>query len=405
MNDQPSNLLVDPANPTTAAAAATAYEVPFGVNEMLLSPRQWIAALAIVAIILIATPEVWTKIERFDAGPDYRIPYALSKDYWLYERRLDHRTDGSSIVVLGDSVIWGEYVAPDGTLPHFLSQETGQPGRFVNGGVNGLFPLAMEGLVEHYAHSLRNRKVIVHCNLLWMTSAKADLSINREEPFNHSRLVPQFHPRIPCYRADANERFSVLIEEHVPFSSWVGHLQNAYYDQRSIPMWTLEDDGNDPPNHPNAWRNPLGPITRVVPGEPKDDPQRGPASPRHVPWNSSSSGGGERVSFDWVSLDASLQWRAFQRVIRLLRARGNDVLVIVGPFNEHLIAREQLSQYAALRQGVESWLAQNGIAHLAPPLLPSELYADASHPLTLGYLELARKIAIDPAFRRWLLQP
>jgi hypothetical protein len=28
----------------------------------------------------------------------------------------------------------------------------------------------------------------------------------------------------------------------------------------------------------------------------------------------------------------SIQWQAFQRVIRLLRNRGNDVLVILGPF-------------------------------------------------------------------------
>jgi hypothetical protein len=250
----------------------------------------------------------------------------------------------------------------------------------------------MEGLIGHYAHALRNRKVIVHCNLLWMTSPKADLSINREEPFNHSRLVPQFRPRIPCYKADANERLSVLIEEHAPFSSWVGHLQNSYYDQRSIPMWTLEDDGNDPPSYPNAWRNPLGPVTLVVPGEPEHDPQRGPDSPRHVPWNSS---GGERASFDWVSLDASLQWHAFQRVIGLLRARGN----------EHMIAQEQVSQYVALRQGVGSWLAQNGVAHLVPQVLPRELYADASHPLTEGYLEFARHAVKDPVFLRWLTRP
>jgi len=72
--------------------------------------------------------------------------------------------------------------------------------------VNGLFPLAMEGLIEHYTGALGNRKIIVHCNLLWMTSPKADLSINREEPFNHSRLVaaiPPAHPVLPrrCQRA------------------------------------------------------------------------------------------------------------------------------------------------------------------------------------------------------------
>jgi hypothetical protein len=394
MSSDPTTLLIDPANP---AAAAPRYEVPFGVTEMRLTPRQWLAALAIVAIILIATPKLWKKAEHFDTSADYRIPYALSKDYWLYERRLDDRLDPSSIVLLGDSVIWGEYVAPDGTLSHFLNQESAQPARFINGGVNGLFPLAMEGLVEHYAHALHNRKVIVHCNVLWMTSPKADLSINREESFNHSRLVPQFRPRIPSYRADASERLSVAIEEHVPFSSWVGHLQNVYYDQRSIPLWTLEE--GDPPTYPNTWKSPLAPITLTLPGEPPNDPQRGPTSPRHVPW---TAAGGDRVSFDWVPLDSSLQWQAFQRVITLLRQRGNDVMVILGPFNEHMLAADQLPQYRALQQGIATWLDQNKIAHVIPQTLPSELYADDCHPLTQGYARLSEEIAAHESFRRWL---
>ncbi|MEO8347622.1 MAG: hypothetical protein ABI610_01825, partial [Acidobacteriota bacterium] len=39
-------------------------------------------------------------------------------------------------------------VRPDGTLPHFLNEQSGLPGKFVNAGVNGLFPLALEGLVR-----------------------------------------------------------------------------------------------------------------------------------------------------------------------------------------------------------------------------------------------------------------
>src|SRR5947209_1671428 len=84
-----------------------------------------------------------------------------------------------SIILLGDSVVWGEYVRPNGTLAHFLSQRSGRPGRFVNGGVNGLFPLALEGLVRHYGRALHDRKVIVHCNVLWMSSPKADLSTDK----------------------------------------------------------------------------------------------------------------------------------------------------------------------------------------------------------------------------------
>ena len=153
---------------------------------MRLSARQWLIVFAIVTLVLVVTPWIWKKVERFDTGPNYRIPYALSKDYWLYERRLD-RLAPTDIVMIGDSVIWGEYVRPDGALSHFLGEQSGQSGRFVNAGVNGLFPLAFEGLVGDYAAAIRNRKVIIHLNLLWMSSPKADLSTTKEERFKIGR--------------------------------------------------------------------------------------------------------------------------------------------------------------------------------------------------------------------------
>jgi hypothetical protein len=374
------------------------HEVPFGVNEMRLGPREWVITLAIVAVVLLATPRIWTKAEKFETGADYRIPYALSKDYWLYERRMRRVEDEKRAIVLGDSVVWGEYVRADGTLSHFLSTEVGKPGAFANGGVNGLFPLAMEGLVKHYANAIHDRKVILHCNVLWMTSPKVDLSTHKEEQFNHSRLVPQFDPWIPAYRADAAERLSVVVEEHVQFSSWVGHLQNCYYDHLSIPQWTLEDDGGAPPKYPNAWRNPLSPITMEVPGEPENDPERGPSSARHVSWVAS---GHSEVNFDWVPLEESLQWQAFRRVTELLRKRGNDVLVVVGPFNEYMVAKEQRPTFLAMRAGIVKWLGENGVPYVVPQTLPSELYADSSHPLTAGYKLLAKRIADDGAFKKW----
>ncbi len=381
------------------AATPVAAEPPFGMNEMRLTAGQWLITAGILVVCLLATPRLWKKVERFDTGADYRIPYALSKDYWLYQRRLEQISDRSQIVMLGDSVVWGEYVQPPGTLSHFLSREAGRSDGFVNCGVNGLFPLALEGLVENYGGALRNRKIILHCNVLWMSNPKADLHVEKEESFNHSRLVPQFSPRIPCYRADASERLSVIIERNVSFSSWVGHLQNTYYDQRSIPAWTLQDDGGSPPKRPNAWRNPLGQVTMVVPGEGADDPQRGPRSSRHKPWNKE---GAEPSRFDWVPLNDSLQWQAFQRVVGLLRSRSNDVLVVVGPFNEHMIAADQRPTYRAMRDGIAAWLTQSHVAYIVPDTLPSELYADASHPLTEGYALLAKHICGQEMFRKWL---
>ncbi len=384
-----------PSSKTPGGPAA----IPFGSNEVRLSARQWLIAGLILWAIAAMTPWLWKKVERFDIPPDYRLPYALSKDYWLYQRRLERITDPSAIVVLGDSVVWGEYVLPDGTLTHFLDKEAGQPGRFVNGGVNGLFPLALDGLVKYFGGPLHHRKIILQCNLLWLSSPKADLSTKKEEPFNHSVLVPQFFPTIPCYHAGANERLSAVVEREVPFLEWVNHLQCAYFNQHSILAWTLADDGGDPPQYPNCYRCPLAQITFRVPSAPAMDPLRGPQSPRHKPW---LADGTRPTDFDWVPLEASLQWQAFQRVVRRLRERDNDVLVVLGPFNEHIIAGDNLPAYRKIRDGVAAWLDQNHVAHVIPETLPSLLYADASHPLTAGYGLLAKRLYQTEQFREWL---
>ncbi len=385
------------------------------VNEVRLNLRQWLITLAVVVVVVVGTPVVWEHVEKFPTGPDYRIPYALSKDYWLYGRRMRQVKDPATIVVVGDSVVWGEYVLPDGTLSHFLSQDAERrseqdtpkgprkPARhFVNGGVNGLFPLALEGLIHYYGDDLENRKVLLHCNLLWMSSPKADLQVRKEEKFNHPRLVPQFHPWIPCYREDMNTRLGIEVERHVPFLAWVSHLQNAYFDQKNILEWTLADDGRDPPSYPNAFKNPLARIRLEVPGPPAHDPERGPDSPRHRPW---STGGIGATRFEWVDLDSSLQWAAFQRLTRLLEQRHNQVLVVIGPFNEHMMAPENLPAYRKLRGGVEEWFHSRGTPCLAPEPLPSDVYADASHPLTQGYELLAEELRHAPAFREWLAKP
>ena len=384
----------EPRNETAARGA-----VPFGVNEMRLGLRQWLAVAAIVAGCGLAVPRIWKHVERFQVAPAYRIPYALSNDYWLYQWRLERISDPASVPVLGDSVVWGEYVRPDGTLSQFLNREAGQPERFVNCGVNGLFPLAMEGLIDHYGQPLRNRKLILHCNVLWMSSPKSDLSTPKEEAFNHARLVPQFWPRIPCYRADAAERLSAVVDRSVDFFGWVGHLNNVYFDQRSIPAWALEEDGSDPPQYPHAWPNPRTRFTLRVPGDRPDDPERGPRSPRHKPW---TDGGGGTSQLDWVQLDRSLQWAAFQRVLAKLKQRGNDVLVILGPFNEHMLAEDSRPAFARIRDGISQWLDENHIPHVTPEPLPSAMYADASHPLTEGYALLAKRLYRSQPFREWL---
>ena len=371
-------------------------EIPF-VNEMRLNWRHWAITLAILATTIWATPRVWQRVEAFETGPDYRIPYALSKDYWLYERRLRQKIAPDDILLLGDSVVWGEYVLRDGTLSHFLNAHGKSGARFVNAGVNGLYPIAIEGLVQHYG-PFHGRKLILHCNLLWMSNPKADLQEKKAQQVNHARLLPQFS-QIPSYRADANERLSAFIEQRFPFFSWVTHLQIAYYNDKSIPAWTLSDDGGEPPKYPNAYRNPLRQINLTVPSAPENDPERGPASARHRSWTQT---GARPTQFEWVTLESSLQWAAFRRTLEDLRTSNNDVLVVIGPFNEHMIAPESKPGFLRLRDGIVSYLRQVNIPFVQPEVLPSDLYADGSHPLTRGYELLADHLQENQVFRDWL---
>jgi len=82
----------------------------------------------------------------------------------------------------------------------------------------------------------------------------------------------------------------------------------------------------------------------------------------------------------------------------LLRERGNQVFVVVGPFNEHMLTEAGQRGYARQKHQVAEWLAEEGVSHCVPPPLASELYADASHPTAAGYAQLARLLAEQPAF-------
>lgn len=365
-------------------------DIPF-VNEMRLNGRLWLTTIAALAAVVLLTPRIWKAVEKFEVARDYRMPYTLSKDYWLYQRRLQQTTKPSDILLIGDSVVWGEYVLPDGTLSHFLNEQT-KSDRFVNAGVNGLYPLAIEGLVNHYA-DLHDRKIILHCNVLWMSSPKADLQDPKPQQINHSRLLPQFR-KIPSYKADSNERLSVVVERNVQFMSWVTHLQSAYFNDKSIPAWTLQSDDND--RYPNSYKNPLREVSLRVPTAPAEDPQRGPDSPRHKAWTQS---GGSPTTFDWLSTTNSLQWQAFLRTHAKLRANHNQVIVVIGPFNEHIIADENKAAFRALRDGIIAQLESVGAVVITPEALPSELYADASHPLTKGYELLAQRLLENAAFQ------
>lgn len=362
---------------TVKAPASQPEGIAFS-NGIRLNGRQWLGLGLFAIALLIFAPMLGRHVEKFALEPDYRIPHDLSNDYWLYECFAGLAADHYDTVLIGDSVVWGEYVTRQQTLSHFLNEESGRE-RFANLGLDGAHPLALGGLVEFYAEQVSGKNVLLQCNPLWMSSRRADLQDEKANEFNHPRLVPQFAPSIPAYKSEISPRLGVLMERWLPLSGWTNHLQQAYYDRTDIPGWTLE--------HP--YDNPLKPITRGLP--PSDN------SLRHIPqpWYKS---GITKQDYPWVDLDASLQWHAFQQVIELLRQRGNRVFVLVGPFNEHLLSSDSRGRYQRVKVTIAAWLKEKQVPHAVPSPLPSEHYGDASHPLAEGYKRLAHQLMKEHFF-------
>ena len=342
-------------------------------NAIRLSGREWLIVAAFALALFVLTPVCWQRVERLEPQPDYRIPYDLSNDYWLFTRCADAAVAANDAVLIGDSVIWGQYVTREQTLSHYLNELAGRQ-RFANLGVDGAHPVALAGLLEHYAAGICGKDVVVHCNPLWMSSDKHDLRAKEEFRFNHPQLVPQFVPSIPCYKEEVSRRLGVVVSRNLPFNGWTSHLQLTYYDKMDIPSWTLE--------HP--YDTPLKPLTFQLP--PSDNKLRH----EPIPWSRRPDA--RPLDFPWVSTDSSLQWRSFQRTLEVLTQRGNRVFVLVGPFNEHMLTANSREGYTRVRRAIEDWLRANSIPCLVPTALPSELYADASHPLSEGYRLLAKQL-------------
>ncbi len=356
-------------------------DLAFSSNEVRLSVHSWGVALLLIAGLSYAVPAVWKRIEPFTSGPDYRIPSSLGSDYWMYDRYCHIACADNRTLLIGDSVVWGHYVAAEETLSHYLNEAAGSP-KFANLGVDGIHPIAMSGLLEYYGKPIVAKRVILQCNLLWISSPRHDLQTDKAFSFNHPDLVPQFYPRIPCYAEPLSARLGIVIGRHVPFLEWTNHLRLAYFQNSDLPSWTME--------HPYA--DPLRAVTLELPSANE------PPSPKPVakPW---TKAGIAKISPEWVELDGSLQWQFFRRAVEILRLRGNRVFVLVGPFNEHMLDETSLQVYEERKKGVEKWLDQEHLSHFTPPALPSECYADASHPLAQGYAKLARQLLEHKPFK------
>jgi len=342
---------------------------PFSSNAVRLSIREWLGLLLLFVLVAAFAGPIWKRLEVFEPSADYRIPYDMSEDYWLFDRYCREAGKSDKTFVIGDSFVWGQYVRKEESLSHFLNQQAGSE-RFINAGLDGTHPLALDGLIKHYCAGLKDREVILHLNLIWLSSPQADLRTEREAHFNHPRLVPQFIPTVPSYREPISERMGVVVARHIPFQDWSRHIRSVYYSNADLPHWTLD----------NPYLNPLRQITFTLP-ESEDNPHSDAQA-----WFADRE---FRQGLPWVDVETSLQWQAFRRLVDTLQARRNRVFVLVGPLNEHMLEPSSVAAYREILTDVESWLKDRDLPYYIPPVLPSDLYADMSHPLGQGYALLA----------------
>lgn len=352
----------------------------FSSNSIKLSRRGWLVILAILSVIICLSPVLWQQLEEFEPLKDYRLPYILSDDYWMFKRWSKIACSKYPVLVLGDSVVWGQYVTMDQTLSHYLNKQAGED-IFANMGVDGTHPAAILGLVKYYGRAISNEGVVLHLNPLWMSSERHDLSGKEEFRFNHPRLIPQFIHKPSVYRPSLAQRISVLAERGMPFFCLTSHIRINYFENMNLQNWTIQ----------YPYKNPLSAINLRIP-TPENSPKSEPIS-----W---SERGIEKQDFSWVPIGESYQWDSFKRVIRALGK--NNIFVIIGPFNPYILTEESLSRYNNMKREMERWFEEKGIDYKSLSDLPSEDYADASHPLKEGYAKIAKELFETESFRKWM---
>ena len=279
-------------------------------------------------------------------------------------------------------MVWGHYVPAEDALPSQLNKLP-LSRHFANLGVDGTHPVAMAGLLQYYGREIAGRTVVLHCNLLWMSSLDADLQGERRRSINHPALLPQFSPRVASYRETWRGKVGNVLARYLPFLPWTNHLQLAYFEHKDLASWMIE--------HPYECPVAKMRIERSSPDERSGVESSGPGTALAFE--------PAKTDFEWVPLADSLQWRFFRQTVETLKGRGNRVFVVVGPFNEYMLTPASRRLYAERLHKVAVWLSDQGIAHHIAPLLPPEEYADASHPLGVGYQRMADSLVRDPAFR------
>ena len=355
----------------------------FSSNTFRLNFNELAVTAGILVIgTLFLLPFLWNKVEKIEAGREFRISYESRDDYWVYRKWAEKAAQEYPVMFLGDSVVWGMYVDNGNTLPAKLNARLNRQ-VVANLAIDGLHSVALEGLLEYYGAAIRNKTVILHFNPLWLNSRKYDLSDEEEMQVQHPRLIPQFSSKYKCYTESLPGRMNIFKERVVPFYSLLNHIRLAFFDNEDLNQWMID--------HP--FLNPLGQLSlNVSPAEKEKRNSR-------ASWKEH---GIAPQAWAWVPLDQSYQWQAFTRIVKLLKERDNKICVMVGPINPYMMTPTSLAGFRKAQQNICAWLQSHQAEYVLVPDLPSDTYADASHPLDKGYDLIADTLLHSPVFEPYL---
>jgi len=343
----------------------------FSSNAVRLTSREIIAAAVMVVVALfLLFPMTWRKLEPFDYGKNFRIAEKYRDDYWAFQSWADAACKKYPVIFLGDSVIWGMYSDNESSLPTKINAAVGMD-IAANLAIDGLHSLALKGLLENYATGIKNKTVVLHFNPLWLNSPEYDLSGMEPARPHHPRLLPQFIGKPKSYDEDFCARMDVVKEKTVPFFSLLNHIRLVYFGNSDFKEWMTE--------HP--YSNPVKELLKKV-----DYCEREKNKNSVVCWEQNNI---TKQNWTWIPLEQSRQWSAFLEVLALLKKNGNKVMVLAGPINKHMLTDESRAQYEQLQRAITEALKNQGVPCVLAPDMPSEVYADASHPLEKGYSIIA----------------
>ena len=349
--------------------------IPYNANGLRLSAKELLAvAAAVMVAVLVVLPFWHSRSLKVELPDHFRFSYAYRDDYYLYGHVVKAAAAKYDALFLGDSVIWGMYVNNESTLTECLNRRAGRES-YGNIAIDGLHPVAMRTLVKEHGRALAGKQVFLAFNPLWVNTPEYDLTGKGDIAVNHPKLLPLFDPTIKANKQSLSERCNALLERKFAFYGMLHHLQLVCFGNKDLKSFIAQNPGTNPLARLHSTVNPL---------------EQAHALNSKIDWYDA---GLPDQDWPWVMPDASRQWQAFLETIELLKARGNQVTVLLGAINAHMLTPKSAAAYEALRAEHIRILASKEIPTIFMPVLPSNEYGDASHPLAPGYERLADYLA------------